>query len=332
MENPDDYYMGRFSNGPLWVEYLAQQLQLPAPVGNYLSGSGRNYAFGGAQTHASIFDFKHWVINDIDEQVPDFINDDGGPAGDELIVLWGGANDLFDRQTNMATPVNNLGNQINNLYAAGGRRFMVVNLPLLGQTPSYNGTSDESIFDGRSVQFNSLLSQKLDTLQTTLAGIEFFRVDAAALITSAITNPSAYGFTNVTDQALGLSGINADEYLFWDDVHPTTAAHRLLALSAAEVLFDALYLLPGDLDFDGFVGINDLNVVLGNWNLNVTSGNPLFGDPSGDGFVGIEDLNAVLGNWNAGTPGPAGVNAAIPEPGMVMVVLPCAAAIVRRKR
>ncbi|MEZ6191109.1 MAG: hypothetical protein R3C45_07420 [Phycisphaerales bacterium] len=35
-------------------------------------------------------------------------------------------------------------------------------------------------------------------------------------------------------------------------------------------------------------------------------------DPSGDGFVGIEDLNIVLGNWNAGTPPTDGAN--IPEP------------------
>jgi hypothetical protein len=60
--------------------------------------------------------------------------------------------------------------------------------------------------------------------------------------------------------------------------------------------------LDGDLDDDGFVGIGDLNVVLGNWNQNVTAGDLSAGDPSGDGFVGIEDLNVVLGNWNAGTP------------------------------
>jgi len=59
--------------------------------------------------------------------------------------------------------------------------------------------------------------------------------------------------------------------------------------------------LTGDLDGDGFVGINDLNIVLANWNQNVPPANPL-ADPSGDGFVGIDDLNAVLGNWNAGTP------------------------------
>ncbi len=68
--------------------------------------------------------------------------------------------------------------------------------------------------------------------------------------------------------------------------------------------------LDGDLDGDGFVGISDLNLVLGNWNQNVPPGDPS-ADPSGDGFVGIADLNVVLGNWNAGTP-PTGN--AVPEP------------------
>jgi len=73
--------------------------------------------------------------------------------------------------------------------------------------------------------------------------------------------------------------------------------------------------LIGDLDGDGFVGINDLNIVLGNWNQNVPPANPL-ADPSGDGFVGIDDLNAVLGNWNAGTPPSS--TATIPEPGTLV--------------
>jgi glucose/arabinose dehydrogenase len=75
--------------------------------------------------------------------------------------------------------------------------------------------------------------------------------------------------------------------------------------------------LIGDLDGDGFVGIADLNIVLGNWNQNVTAGDPLVGDPSGDGFVGIEDLNYVLGAWNNGTP-PQASN--IPEPAMLALV------------
>jgi T5SS/PEP-CTERM-associated repeat protein len=85
--------------------------------------------------------------------------------------------------------------------------------------------------------------------------------------------------------------------------------------------------LAGDLDGDGFVGISDLNIVLGNWNQNVPPANPL-ADPSGDGFVGIDDLNTVLGNWNAGTP--PGTSASIPEPGTMLLLALGGLALMRR--
>ncbi len=78
--------------------------------------------------------------------------------------------------------------------------------------------------------------------------------------------------------------------------------------------FSAVSSIAGDLDGDGFVGIGDLNIVLGNWNQSVPAGDTAVGDLSGDGFVGIEDLNVVLGNWNAGTPPGAPPAAAVPEP------------------
>lgn len=78
--------------------------------------------------------------------------------------------------------------------------------------------------------------------------------------------------------------------------------------------------IPGDLDYDGFVGISDLNLVLSNWNVNAGPGVFQVGDTNADGFVGIEDLNFVLSNWNLGTP-PADVSAMIPEPGTLAMAL-----------
>lgn len=77
--------------------------------------------------------------------------------------------------------------------------------------------------------------------------------------------------------------------------------------------------LQGDFDGDGFVGIEDLNLVLGNWNTSIPSGAQSLGDGSGDGFVGIEDLNLVLGNWNAGTPLPP--VSTVPEPAAALTIL-----------
>ena len=86
----------------------------------------------------------------------------------------------------------------------------------------------------------------------------------------------------------------------------------------------------GDLDGDGYVGIDDLNLVLGYWNQTVEAGNWSLGDPTGDAFVGIDDLNEVLGNWIAGTPPDIAAN--IPEPGTLILLAICGLSGVGRCR
>jgi outer membrane lipase/esterase len=55
------------------------------------------------------------------------------------------------------------------------------------------------------------------------------------LLNALVSNPVMFGFSNVTDACLSVSAcVNGtlaqqNEYLFWDDVHPTTGAFSLLA-------------------------------------------------------------------------------------------------------
>ncbi|MEZ6192893.1 MAG: pre-peptidase C-terminal domain-containing protein [Phycisphaerales bacterium] len=88
--------------------------------------------------------------------------------------------------------------------------------------------------------------------------------------------------------------------------------------------------LAGDLNGDCYVGIEDLNIVLGNWNADVTAGDLLSGDPNGDGFVGIADLNIVLGNWNAGDPPLHDAN--IPEPATLVLLSVSVGLMIARRR
>ncbi len=118
-----------------------------------------------------------------------------------------------------------------------------------------------------------------------------------------------------------------DPYNFVQETDDTNNTTRVLVnLTVPDVS------IPGDLNLDGFVGIADLNIVLGSWNQNVTSGIWQLGDPTGDGFVGIADLNEVLGNWNAGTPPPAEALTNVPEPGTVGLVGLLGLTVLRRYR
>ncbi len=88
--------------------------------------------------------------------------------------------------------------------------------------------------------------------------------------------------------------------------------------------------LIGDLNGDGFVGLDDLDIVLNHWNQSVSAGVGMSGDPSGDGFVGLDDLDLVLNNWNNGTPPIAPAN--IPEPGTLSLLAVGIGALVGRRR
>ena len=72
-------------------------------------------------------------------------------------------------------------------------------------------------------------------------------------------------------------------------------------------------LVPGDLNGDGMVGGDDLDIVRANWGRSVVAGSLLDGDPSGDGVVGGDDLDIVRANWGNTTPAAAGVDAVLGE-------------------
>ncbi len=92
-----------------------------------------------------------------------------------------------------------------------------------------------------------------------------------------------------------------------------------------EVYGDLASQLLGDINGDGFVGLDDLDMILNAWNTTVPAGDAA--DPSGDGYVGLDDLDIVLSNWNAGSP-PADN---VPEPaGLMLLSIP--ALLLKRRR
>ncbi len=324
--NPGEYYYnGRFSNGPVYAELLASGLGLP-PLTHSKSG-GNNFAHGGAKTSGTPFPYSIF-IRDVDDQVGDLPS---SPMVDEnaLFVVFAGANDLLDGQTNMSIPVNRLATDIGRLIARGARQFLVANLPLLGYTPRFNGNpTNLSTYNARSEQFNATLDAKLDELEEDNSAITLFRFDVAGLFNQALSDPAAFGLTNVMDPAApGLQpgdssystsqiAANPNEYMFWDDLHPTTAVHAILANYALELLLAR----PGDFNEDGSVNAADYVV----WRSEIGTA------------AEYDAWRAHFGqSASGGAPaGAASQNAAVPEPaGLILWAfagIPCLGAARRR--
>jgi len=85
---------------------------------------------------------------------------------------------------------------------------------------------------------NSGLATTLNNLSQSLPNVNIIPFDVNAVFNRVIANPAQFGFTNVTDSCLTPVTIcaNPNQYAFWDDSHPTTAGHQIIADSAFSTL------------------------------------------------------------------------------------------------
>ena len=232
------YFSGRFSNGPVYGELLAEHLGLESLTPS--SDGGGNYAFGGAQTSGS-GGLPGLFIEDIDEQVDDFLG--SGPlSGRPLIVVFAGANDFLNGGTDVNLPVTNLIDDLQRLLDSGASDLLVMNLPPLGAAPRFNAEPlQAAAMNMLSEQFNDGLWAALDDVAETHPDVDLYRLDVAELFGEILTAPAAFGFSNIVDPAApglvpGATSYDTDlivgepdQYLFWDELHPTAAAHAILA-------------------------------------------------------------------------------------------------------
>lgn len=243
---PPPYYQGRASNGPLWVEDLAQSLGVPSARPFLEDGTGTNFAAGstttGPMNPPTPYEQFHMV-----NVVGMYLNTVSGCADpNALYILWSGANDFFTKidadpthsaascTSYLSTWAGNVSGAVDTLRAAGAVNFLVPNLPPLGSTPKLNSNPDRVAINAAVGDFNSMLSADLSELQATYSGLSIQRLDVYGLFNQVLANPTAYGFDNVTNQAMTTPGADPDRYLFWDYVHPTAAGHALLAQSVPE--------------------------------------------------------------------------------------------------
>jgi len=228
------YWDGRFSNGPTYVENLAQMLHFSATPS--LPG-GTNYAFGGAT--ASLGSSIGPLPTNLGAQVASFRALAGPADQNALYVVWAGVNDLRGNPSTagIASAQSGIATAVTDLYAEGARKFLLMNLPNLGLTPEATHASNNVGAAFLSATYNSLFDIAVDGLRSNFTDVTIFMLDTYALLNAVVATPSAYQLQNVTDDCLlAGSACNPDKYLFWDEIHPTAAGHRILANAAYNVI------------------------------------------------------------------------------------------------
>jgi phospholipase/lecithinase/hemolysin len=221
------YYNGRYSNGRVWVEYLADRLKLP-------SERVTNFAYGGATTGSSSSNLVPGLLT----QVQSFTQAHQRTNQDALYVLWAGANDYLQGASSATIPVENVTGAIASLAGVGAKNILVANLPDLGQLPATRTSANSASLTALTQAHNQGLRRSLKVLSQQHSDLKIATLDANTLYQEAITKPAAFGFTNVTSACVSGSGTcgNPAQFLFWDSIHPTTAAHRILGEAAFEAI------------------------------------------------------------------------------------------------
>jgi phospholipase/lecithinase/hemolysin len=240
-----------FSNGATWVEQFARSVGLGGSVRPALATTDpgvTNFAVGAARAYDDGLNFN------LTRQVDTFLQRAGGAASPQaLYVIEMGSNDIRDAFQIYATGGNggpvlthalgSIAANIQRLYVAGAREFLVWVAPNVALTPAIRSLppAAQGLAAFLTQVFNDNLDGILAQLSAALPGISFARLDVDQLLNAIVANPATFGLSTVmaacvTPNLAPFSCHDADAFLFWDGIHPTKAGHAILAQETATVL------------------------------------------------------------------------------------------------
>ncbi|KAE8794376.1 GDSL esterase/lipase [Hordeum vulgare] len=289
VDYPSHAPTGRFSNGYNLADQIAQFLgfnesppafrSLPAEGIVPQMKGGINFASGGSGLQNQTGQHCGGVYSMADqlEEFTSVVKMMGGSSYDlisrSLFFLSVGSNDLFEYADDKNPPphrddtaflkclVDSYKTYLQELYAAGARKFSIVSPSLVGCCPSqraaalthHNGLDELHCFgaaNNLSRQLYPLLASTLQGLSRDLDGMHYSISDSTGMAETVFTPGGAIGYNlTVLDTAccagsgkFGTGGCNASavlcpnraNFVFWDGFHPTEYASSL----AAFVLFN----------------------------------------------------------------------------------------------
>jgi phospholipase/lecithinase/hemolysin len=256
---PIAYYTdGRFTDGAdttpyarnyfgVWVEQFAATLPSRPEVRNSLDG-GTDYAYGFATSGNLTSPGPLGVqVNNIGQQITDYLATNPQINDSTLFIVWGGANDFIHTTPTSITPefirniAFNITFNVQRLIDAGATQFIVANLPPLGLTPYMLGSDAAT---NASAYFNAVLAGGISYLRETYPhkDLTIFELNVFTLFQQIADSPSSFSVTNFTEPSQCTPAhpercsVNPDTYLFWDDVHPTTRGHNILSDAASRLI------------------------------------------------------------------------------------------------
>ncbi|SLN57279.1 Phosphatidylcholine-sterol acyltransferase precursor [Roseovarius litorisediminis] len=266
---------GRFSNGPVWVEHIAQLFKSAgrdtgnlalggATAGNVnLNPAGPLSTFGGQiATFAGSLAAGVGLPTKILPTV-EFSLNPPSPGANPLVSILFGPNDIF-QGFNPVAAANSVANGIRAIASIGANfdDFLVMSLPDIGATPAFAGagsagaTAASNAFNAqlalnvaglRSEGLNIIEFDTESVFQEILADInsgtfKFGIFDARTPCTASIGAPLDPTFSN-PGSCLDL-GINPNTLLFVDGVHPNGVVHGLVADRAIAAVENHLAAVP----------------------------------------------------------------------------------------
>jgi outer membrane lipase/esterase len=252
---PAPYFQGRFSNGRVFTEMLGNTLALAAATPNSVRSS-LNFAFGGANAAGT-----STLPPSLGVQVGLFQQRGITPQRMDLFTVLAGPNDMIPVLGAATTPGNPaaldiaganfaqaVATNVQALIGLGAKNLVVLGMPNLGATPRALATGGAggigSTLGLRATNaFNNELRARLQTIATSSAGadVNLVYTDLHGVIDRIALDYRSLGYNNASSYYLapGAAGGGSGDpngYVFWDDIHPTTKTHSILAAIVTEQL------------------------------------------------------------------------------------------------